>query len=160
MIQHIKNLLIVVGFIVFPMLFFAFTEAPEEFVLTERPAQVYKLSHPPIVVEERNGQFSFTGTASWYSKRSPGIKKRTANNEIFSDKSMTCAIWGVPFNQKVKVTNLVNGKSVVLRVNDRGPHGRYFQKGRIIDLTKAAYKKLSDTKTGLIQVKVDFLRDV
>src|SRR6185503_17352795 len=76
-----------------------------------------------------------TGKASWYSRLSPGIKKTTANNERFNDRDLTCAIWGVGFNRKIKVTNLSNGKSVVVRVNDRGPHQRYIRKGRVIDLT-------------------------
>ena len=109
------------------------------------------------IVREPDGRYSMIGKASWYSRNSPGIKKRTANNEIFKDTSMTCAIWGAAFNSRVRVTNLNNGKSVVLRVNDRGPHGRYFREGRIIYLTKSAFKRLSNTKNGLINVKVEFL---
>ena len=97
------------------------------------------------------------GLASWYSRRSPGIRKHTANNEVFDDTAMTCAIWGVPFNRMVKVTNLSNGKSVILRVNDRGPHARYAKQGRVIDLTKAAFDKLDHTKKGLLRVRVEFL---
>jgi len=97
------------------------------------------------------------GMASWYSKESPGIKKTTANNEIFDDSDMTCAMWGVPFHQMVRVTNLINGKSVVLRVNDRGPHFRFVQEGRIIDLTKQAFSKLSPTHNGIIPVVVEML---
>jgi rare lipoprotein A len=109
------------------------------------------------LVKEANGKYSMLGQASWYSRNSPGINKRTANNEVFKDTEMTCAIWGAAFNSRVKVTNLKNGKSVILRVNDRGPHGRYFRQGRIIDLTKTAFQKLSDSQKGLIQVKVEFL---
>jgi len=114
------------------------------------------VSHSSIVMEA-NGKYSMIGKASWYSRRDPGIKKRTANNEVFKDTEMTCAIWGAAFDSKVRVTNLKNGRSVVLRVNDRGPHGRYFREGRIIDLTKAAFNQLSSTKAGLIDVKVEFL---
>jgi len=109
------------------------------------------------IVREANGKYSMIGKASWYSRRSPGIKKRTANNEIFKDTGMTCAIWGAAFNSKVRVTNLKNGRSIVLRVNDRGPHGRYFRQGRIIDLTRSAFKRIASTKNGLIDVKVEFL---
>ncbi len=98
-----------------------------------------------------------TGKASWYSKRSPGINYRTANNEVFDDTDMTCAMWNVGFNQKIRVTNLANGKSIVVRVNDRGPHKRYVRQGRIIDLTKDAFKKLGATKDGLIDVEIEFL---
>lgn len=97
------------------------------------------------------------GTASWYSHQSPGIKKTTANMEIFDDTDMTCAMWDVPFNQKLRVTNIKNGKSVVVRVNDRGPHKRYVRKGRVVDLSKGAFKKIAGLKKGLISVKVEFL---
>ena len=97
------------------------------------------------------------GKASWYSRRSPGIRKRTANNEIFNDRELTCAMWGVPFNQKIKVTNLDNGKSVVVRVNDRGPHKRLVRKGRVIDLTKTAFEQIASLKKGLIKIRLELL---
>ena len=102
-------------------------------------------------------KFNRTGKASWYSKRSPGVNLRTANNEIFNDNAMTCAMWGVQFGRRIRVTNLSNGKSVVVRVNDRGPHERFVRKGRVIDLTKAAYAKLGASESGLILVEVEFL---
>jgi rare lipoprotein A len=97
------------------------------------------------------------GRASWYSETDPGINPRTANNEIFNDKGLTCAMWGVPFNQRIRVTNLANGKSVVVRVNDRGPHKRYVRKGRVIDLTKAAFSRIDNTHSGLIDVALELL---
>jgi len=97
------------------------------------------------------------GQASWYSERSPGINKRTANNEVFDDSGMTAAMWGVPFNQRVRVTNLENGKSIVVRVNDRGPHKRYARKGRIIDLSKSAFSRIASLKKGLININLELL---
>lgn len=97
------------------------------------------------------------GRASWYSQRSPGINRHTANNEIFKDTDLTCAMWGVPFNQRIKVTNLANGKSITVRVNDRGPHRRFVRKGRIVDLTQAAFSQIASLKTGLIDVELEFL---
>ncbi len=97
------------------------------------------------------------GKASWYSQKDPGVRPRTANNEVFDDGALTCAMWGVPFNQKIRVTNLSNGKSVVVRVNDRGPHYRYLRRGRIVDLTKEAFSRISPLKAGLIDVAVEFL---
>ena len=97
------------------------------------------------------------GKASWYSQRSPGIRRRTANNEIFNDRLMTCAMWGVPFGQKIKVTNKDNGKSVIVRVNDRGPHKRYVRRGRIIDLSKNAFRKIAPLKKGLINIELELL---
>ena len=102
-------------------------------------------------------RFARMGTASWYSRKSPGINKRTANNEIFDDQALNCAMWGVEFNRMVKVTNLENGKSVVVRVNDRGPHERFVRKGRIIDLTQKAFSHLGNTKNGLMTVEIEFL---
>src|SRR3989338_3664924 len=102
--------------------------------------------------------FMLAGQASWYSKKSPGINKHTANNEIFNDMDLTCAMWGAPFNQTVKVTNRANGKSVIVRVNDRGPHFRYFRKGRLIDLTKAAFNRIASLDNGLIDVEIAFLK--
>jgi rare lipoprotein A len=97
------------------------------------------------------------GQASWYSEDDPGINPRTANNEIFNDEAMTCAMWGVPFNQQIKITNRDNGKSIIVRVNDRGPHKRFVHKGRIVDLTKNAFRQISSLKHGLIDIQIELL---
>lgn len=103
--------------------------------------------------------FPVHGYSSWYSRYDPGIKQRTANNEIFNDQAMTCAMWGVPFGTKLRVINKSNGKYVVVRVNDRGPHRRYVRnEDRVIDLTKAAFRKVSSTTKGLIPVKVEKIK--
>ena len=98
-----------------------------------------------------------SGKASWYSQKSPGINKRTASNEVFDDSELTCAMWNVPFHQWVKVTNKANGKFVIVRVNDRGPHRRYVKRGRIIDLSQAAFKKIAPLKKGLIDIELELL---
>ena len=100
---------------------------------------------------------TWIGQASWYSRQSPGINSHTANNEIFDDTELTCAIWNVPFHKRIRVTNLDNGKSIVVRVNDRGPHPRFVRRGRVIDLTKAAFRRISDLNNGLIRVSLEFL---
>ena len=97
------------------------------------------------------------GMASWYSEESPGVNKHTANNEVFNDSEFTAAMWNVPFNQRIRVTNVENGKSVVVRVNDRGPHKRFVRKGRVIDLTKDAFKEIGGLKEGLVEVELEFL---
>ena len=91
------------------------------------------------------------GTASWYSETDPGINRHTANGEVFDDSQLTCASWEYPFNTKLEVTNLKNGKSVVCRVNDRGPHKRL---NRIIDLTQAAFHEIAPLEKGLLKVSV------
>ena len=94
------------------------------------------------------------GTASWYSQADPGILLTTANRESFDDSELTCAIWDLPFNTILKVTNLENGKSVLVRVNDRGPAIRL---NRAIDLTKAAFSSLADLDKGLADVSVEII---
>jgi rare lipoprotein A len=91
------------------------------------------------------------GIASFYGTKFQG--RRTANGEIFNTIEMTAAHRTLPFGTQLRVTNLRNGKSVVVRVNDRGPHLR----GRIIDLSKAAAKKIGITRTGTARVKLEIL---
>ena len=98
-----------------------------------------------------------TGTASWYSCQSPGIKPRTANNEVFDDNELTAAMWGVPFDQLIRVTNLQNGRSVTVRVNDRGPHERFVREGRIIDLSKQACMSIAVLDQGIIPIRLELL---
>ncbi len=64
---------------------------------------------------------------------------------------MTCASWDFPFGTLLEIKNLYNGKSIVCRVNDRGPNKRLH---RVIDLTKAAFKRIGDTRRGLLPVTV------
>jgi rare lipoprotein A len=94
------------------------------------------------------------GKASWYSQNDQGILLTTANMEKFDDSELTCAIWELPFNTVLKVTNLENGKSVVVRVNDRGPARRL---NRAIDLTKTAFSQIADIYQGIIDVSIELL---
>lgn len=97
------------------------------------------------------------GMASWYSESSPGIRPTTANMEKFDHNMMTCAMWDIPFNTVLEVTNVDNGRSVLVRVNDRGPAKRLIKEGRVIDLTKGAFSKIEDLEKGLTRVKVRVL---
>jgi len=97
------------------------------------------------------------GKASWYSQTDPGINIHTANMEIFDDSGLTAAMWDVPFNQLVKVTNLDNGKSVIVRINDRGPHRRFVRRGRLIDLSKEAFRSIARLEKGLISIQLELL---
>ncbi|HXK95791.1 MAG TPA: septal ring lytic transglycosylase RlpA family protein, partial [bacterium] len=87
--------------------------------------------------------------ASWYGREFHG--KRTASGEVFDMNAMTAAHPTLPFDTRVRVTNLENRRSVVLRINDRGPNVR----GRIIDVSLAAARKLDFEQQGLAQVKVE-----
>ena len=89
------------------------------------------------------------GKASFYGDEFDG--RRTANGEIFDQKKMTAAHPTLKFGTKVRVINLFNEKSVVVRINDRGP----FVKNRIIDLSKAAAEKLGMIKAGVAEVFVE-----
>ena len=97
-----------------------------------------------------------SGVASYYS----GYKK-TANGERYSPSSLTAAHRTLPFNTKVKVTNTENGKSVVVRINNRGPFpdlikgkNRKAINQRIIDLTPAAFEKIAPKRQGLAKVTI------
>ena len=91
------------------------------------------------------------GTASFYSNSFNG--KKTANGEIYSHKKMTAACNVLPLGTWIKVTNLRNGKSVIVKVNDR-LHSRM---KRVVDLSKDAADKLKYIKSGLTRVKVEVL---
>ena len=89
------------------------------------------------------------GVASWYSRNDKGVKKHTASGEKFNDTRLTCASWDFPFGTRLLVVNVLNGKWVVCRVNDRGPNKRL---KREVDLTKAAFGKIANPKRGLSYV--------
>lgn len=89
--------------------------------------------------------------ASYYADKFNG--RKTANGEIFDMNGYTAAHKDLPFGTQLKVTNLANGKSVVVRVNDRGP----FVAGREIDLSKAAAMKLDMTGAGTANVAIEII---
>lgn len=92
-----------------------------------------------------------TGVASWYG---PGFHgNRSANGEIFNQNAFTAAHRNLPFGTQVKVTNLNNGLSVMVRINDRGPYAR----GRIIDLSAAAARSIGIIHTGVAPVSLEIL---
>ncbi|WP_114326590.1 septal ring lytic transglycosylase RlpA family protein [Candidatus Colwellia aromaticivorans] len=92
--------------------------------------------------------FEEIGTASWYGRKFHG--HLTSNGEIYDMYSMSAAHKNLPLPTYLKVTNLTNNKSVIVRVNDRGP----FHQKRIIDLSYSAAYKLDMLKTGTAQVKI------
>jgi len=100
----------------------------------------------PVVTKAGNAEI-----ASWYGGGEK-LNKYTANGEIFDPKKLTCASWDHPFDTRLKVINAENGKSVIVRVNDRGPNKRL---GRAIDLTKLAFSKIADTRKGLAFVRIE-----
>ena len=94
------------------------------------------------------------GLASWYG---PGfVGRRTANGEVFTSAELTAAHKTLPFNTRVRVTRLDNGRSVVVRINDRGP----FKPGRVIDLSRVAALELDLIRSGVARVRLEVLDGV
>jgi rare lipoprotein A len=107
---------------------------------------------PTSVDRIKSLQAKLASTASWYG---PGFHgRRTANGEVFNQHAMTAAHKSLPFGTKVKVTNLNNGRSVIVRVNDDGPH----IPGRVIDLSQGAAAKIGMLSSGTAPVKLQILR--
>lgn len=92
-----------------------------------------------------------TSYASYYHDKFNG--RKTANGEIFSNSKFTAANRTLPFGTKVRVTNLRNGKEVVVRINDRGP----FHKARALDLSKASFDEIGDLSRGTIPVEYEII---
>ena len=89
-----------------------------------------------------------TGMASYYARKLQ--YRTTASGEALNNNSMTAAHKTLPFGTEVIVKNLNNGKSVKVRINDRGP----FVKGRIIDLTRTAFSRISSLDKGIVKVEI------
>ena len=113
------------------------------------PYQIFGVSYFPQNYED----FEEIGTASWYGDDFHG--KKTANGEIYNMGSMTAAHPTLPLPSMIRVTNLHNGKSVVVRVNDRGP----FAKNRVVDVSERAATLLGFKDLGTTEVKIELLRN-
>ncbi len=114
------------------------------------PYKVADVSYKPKEVEE----YDVIGIASWYGEDFHG--KNTANGELFDMEELTAAHATLPLPSFVEVTNLDNGKKIILRVNDRGP----FKGGRIIDLSKRAAELLGFKEKGTTNVRVQLLGNI
>jgi rare lipoprotein A len=113
-----------------------------------RPYTIRGIRYQPL----KTGKgFSDEGHASWYGEKFHG--HLTANGEVYDMYKMSAAHKTLPLPSFVRVTNLKNGKQVVVRVNDRGP----FHSGRVIDLSYAAALKLDVLKHGIADVKLDVI---
>ena len=118
----------------------------------------YKIGNPYEVkgiwyYPERNLNYDETGIASWYGDQFAG--KLTANGEIFDPEIVSAAHKTLPMPSAVRVINLENGRSLVVRINDRGP----FVLGRIIDLSREAARLLGFKNQGIARVRVQILSD-
>jgi rare lipoprotein A len=95
--------------------------------------------------------YSESGIASYYADKHQNLK--TASGERYRHDLKTAAHKTLPFGVNVKVTNLENSKSVIVKVNDRGP----FVKGRIMDLSKSAFMAISQPNQGLLKVRIEIV---
>ena len=93
-----------------------------------------------------------TGKGSYYADKFQG--RKTASGDIFKQEKLTAAHRTLPFGTKVKVTNLANGRSVNVTINDRGP----FAPGRIIDVSKKAARKLGMVDAGVASIEIRYKR--
>lgn len=107
-----------------------------------------------MLTDENGNWVAFTeaGQASFYGDKHQN--KQTASGELYKHKLKTAAHKKLPFGSSVKVTNVDNGKSVIVKINDRGP----FVRGRIIDLSKSAFSSIGNTSSGLIDVKIEVIK--
>lgn len=123
-------------------------KAPAPMVAPEAPRST---AQPPAVAQPAPRVptgYQTVGVASWYGGKFHG--RKTANGEIYDQNALTAAHRSLPFGTRLEVTNLANGRSVVVSVNDRGP----FIDGRIIDLSRRAAVDLGFIKAGLAEVRI------
>ena len=106
----------------------------------------------PAAISSATVRSTQLGIASWYGGYFHG--RRTANGERYNQNAMTAAHRHLPFGTRVRVVNLNNGRSTIVRINDRGP----FIRGRIIDLSAAAAGEIGMRGAGIAQVRVEVLR--
>lgn len=146
-----KNIYIAVTFIILGVMFFSLKDSlagssTDEF--DENEVTISANTERTIDIELKN---KGNMIASWYGPKFHG--KVTANGEIYDQMSMTAAHKNMPFGTMLKLTNPRNGKSVVVRINDRGP----YIKGRQLDLSKGAATVLGMLHKGVVKIQVEEL---
>jgi rare lipoprotein A len=102
-------------------------------------------------VPQADPDYDRIGTASWYGRHFHG--RRTASGQRFNMNAMTAAHKTLPMGTKIRVTNLANGRSVMLTINDRGP----FARNRIIDVSRRAARELGFLRRGVAKVRVQVI---
>ena len=124
-------------------------QVPVTPVVTKEVTKEEPVKETKVVVIEKASEEAYTanlsGGASFYGEKWNG--RKTANGEIFNTYELTAAHKKLPFGTKVKVVNKTNGKSVVVRINDRGP----FVKGRTLDLSKKAFQSIASINKGVLK---------
>lgn len=135
---------------------FEYKNLTEEVTAIKADGGIYKVGNPYTVLGQsytpkEDYNYSETGTASWYGD--DFHNKRTANGETYDMRAVTAAHRTLPLPSIVRVTNLENGRSIIARVNDRGP----YVKNRIIDLSQKGAELLGYKNKGTAKVKVEIL---
>ncbi len=116
--------------------------------VTNKRKQVVRTKHTPFVTN-KHAEAAAYGLASFYKEGS-----KTASGEKFDGHELTAAHRTLPFGTQVRVTNVANGRSVTVRINDRGP----FVRGRVVDVSYLAAKTLGMTGRGIAKVKLDVVQ--
>ncbi len=122
-------------------------EYAEPTVGTIRHVAVRRVRHTPIKRPVET-QFASHGIASFYSD-----EQLTANGEKFNPRALTAAHKSLPFGTRLRVTNVANGRSVTVRINDRGP----YMPGRVVDVSYSAAESLGIVGKGITKVKLDVI---
>lgn len=135
---------------------FSYKNLPQEVKAIKADGGIYKVGNPYTVLGQsytprEDYSYSETGMASWYGD--DFHNKRTANGETYNMRAITAAHRTLPLPSIVKVTNLENGRSIIARVNDRGP----YVKNRIIDVSEKGAELLGYKNKGIAKVKVEIL---
>jgi len=138
-----------VAVLALPPLLLAACASPPMPVASVTPAPAVVASVPPPAEAPRPEPPGQRGKASYYADTFEG--RTTASGEIFTHEKLTAASRTLPLGTRVRVTNEENDKSVVVRINDRGPYVR----GRIIDLSKAAAHRLGIVEDGVADVRIE-----
>ena len=121
-----------------------------------KPVEVVTKNKKPMLISHHSGgrkgkKRTLKGYASWYGYDGSG--NRTATGERYNPEGLTAAHRSLPFGTRVRVTNARNGRSVVVRINDRGP----FIRGRVIDVSAGAARRLRMMSSGIAPVRIDIL---
>ena len=124
---------------------------PKPQAISRNQVVVVALEPPPAPPEEKPAARAETGVASWYGDEFQG--RITASGKPFDDRKLTAAHRTLPLNTRARVTNLETGRSVEVKVNDRGP----YINGRVIDLSTRAAEELGMTERGLARVEITAL---
>jgi rare lipoprotein A len=109
-----------------------------------------------VVVPARASASQQEGYATYLARSFHG--RTSASGETFDERRLVAAHRTLPFGSVVRVTNVANGRSVTVRIIDRGPYGKNYREGTVIDLSRAAARRLRMLRDGQVRARVEVLR--